>query len=61
MNKLKRLWIRITKPALYGAILEVERLQNKIAIKKRYHEKYSHLQKQLYDARARVEVLGGKK
>lgn len=60
MNKIKRLWIRITNPALYGAILECERLQKKIAIKKRYHEKYSHLQKQLYDVRARVELLNGK-
>ncbi|MBR6552323.1 MAG: hypothetical protein IKT89_05725 [Clostridia bacterium] len=34
MNKIKRLWIRITNPALYGAILECERLQKKIAIKK---------------------------
>jgi hypothetical protein len=61
MNKIKRLWIRITNPALYGAILECERLQKKIAIKKRYHEKYSNLQKQLCDVRARVELLRGKK
>lgn len=51
------LFWKFFRPELYGAYLEINRIEREIKNKKRHKKKYSHLERQFYDVRARFEML----
>ena len=60
-EKFYRLFLKLTNPEAYGALLECDRLSKAVNEARRLHEKSSDIQKRLYETRAIFETLRAKK
>ena len=56
-NRIYRLYLRWFNSAAYGALLECDRLAERLAYCKKYHYQYKHIQERLYEMRAIFERL----